>query len=114
MTQIRARMYDYTDHEGASNGGGTTAKLCFNDTVHLFHAHSWYDQSGCEKSAYNYEVYEVIGPCDGSCRSGEDLPPYAESLIQKFIVSGGKEKSKWEKQTPIYPPEKYPWLYKDE
>lgn len=99
------------DAEGASNGGGGTQKLCVARKVHLIKGWSWYDQTGCEKDAYNYKMWEVVGPCDGSCVSASDLPPHAEELVQKFLTNGVK--GKWELKTLRYPREDYPWVYEE-
>lgn len=97
------------DSEGSSNGGGGKERLCVEQKVHLEHGWGWYDQTGCEKDAYDGEEWRVIGPCDNSCVPFSDLPAEAEELVKKFFATG--EKEVWEKNTPRYTRESHPWLF---
>lgn len=99
---MQARIFSH-DGDDASNGGGETYKLCVNGKVHLTYLTSWYDQTGCEEDANDSFRYYELEPCNGSCSQQLDLPPEVEALIQKFLVSGGKDRGEFGKTTPRYP-----------
>ena len=49
-------------------------------------------------------VCQVEVPCDGSCLQREiELPVEAEALVQKFLISDGKDCDEYRRETPRYP-----------
>ena len=101
---MKARVFE-SSHDGiASNRGGESVRVCVDRKVHLLLASWWYDQTGDPKSASDTVYYGVEVPCDGSCLQREiELPVEAEALVQKFLISDGKDCDEYRRETPRYP-----------
>lgn len=86
---MQAHVYLREEDEGGSNAGCGSSDCCVDGKVHVRYSYSWYDQTGCEDKARDTATWEVLGPCDGSCRQDVvEIPPVADALVAEFLANG--------------------------
>ena len=82
--ELKARIYNVSLESGDDASSDETF-MC-TGSVHVRGLTTWY---AVHDRRVDKTIYEVLGPCDGSCTSRIiDLPREAIKLVKKFKVRG--------------------------